>query len=217
MLLKFKKNFKEKQKLIFKKSLKANLLYLEQQEEEKKEANNSNNNNNNLQLKSKLPGFNNKNCFYIDFLINEDAKNPKKLKVEIFDFPVNNSNDNIDNNNLFKEIKSKIVSFLNSKDPNNTIFNDYNNGVINFGILEFNLKSKLNNFDCKEDSFLLILSEFNDSFEKASLLLTLDNSKINLKDYPYYYVVGRVYYSLDVLSNLKAFDSLKITKCDFLN
>jgi hypothetical protein len=139
--------------------------------------------------KSILPIFDKDNtCFYLDIIINNDFKNPKKIKFEIFKetkikFPT-----------LYKNISDSIES---KKWKDTEIDNILD-------IIDIDLDFKLNNYPCSEP-YLLCSKKFDNACQIfINIEPTLDTNIL---------VLGRCYYNKELLK----YGKFKIIEIDYTN
>lgn len=180
----------EKQKENYKKGLFESGLYSE------KKIENDN--------KYNPPKFDGKNlCFYLDFLINKDTINPKKIKIEIF-------NNNSEIKKYFEElIKSKTL-------VKKEIPFDFENNENNLITIDDNFP-EIENFEniyAPKEEALIILEKNKEN--KKSLSVTIN--KMNDSPLENMFVIGRVYYNQNAIKSLKenkVKGTIEITDIDY--
>ena len=195
---KFKEETIKQQKDRFKKGIFQSGLYKDKKDEEKKEFS--------------LPKLNAKEnpCFYIDFLINGDEMNPKKIKFEIF-----KTNENLIYNTfefIKNEIKNKNIVGKELKFDFST--DEYNNIIMFEKIKEEQTDDKfdeINKYPINEDVLLLI--------HRANGHYNIEITARKISDIPIkdYIAFGRSYYNQRTINKLfesKSKGILKIIDID---
>jgi tetratricopeptide (TPR) repeat protein len=167
---------------------------------------------------------NNNKCFYIDLIVNDNLKNPQKLKFEIFKY----NDDKISNiiDLLLKDIKNKsFVKKCNINLKNNCVI------VLKEYTLNEEIEIIENNFNCEAfiyppyEDYLLILQreKVNDTMYSYSIVITTikqGESDIVSQDK---LVIGRCYYNTEFLKEFRNNNSslesesatINIMDCDF--
>lgn len=201
---KFKEETLKQQKDRSKKGIFQSGLYKDKKDEEKKEFS--------------LPKLNKEEnpCFYIDFLINGDEMNPKKVKFEIFKNTENliyNIFEFIKNEIKNKTIVGKELKFdftINDEDNNG----EYNNIVLFEKIKDVQKDDKfdeINKYPINEEVLLLLHRQ------KENYNIEISTKKISDTPIKDYIVLGRCYYNQKSISNLsenKNKGNLKILDID---
>lgn len=201
---KFKEETLKQQKDRSKKGIFQSGLYKDKKDEEKKEFS--------------LPKLNKEEnpCFYIDFLINGDEMNPKKVKFEIFKNTENliyNIFEFIKNEIKNKTIVGKELKFdftINDEDNNG----EYNNIVLFEKIKDVQKDDKfdeINKYPINEEVLLLLHRQ------KENYNIEISTKKISDTPVKDYIVLGRCYYNQKSISNLsenKNKGNLKILDID---
>ena len=201
---KFKEETLKQQKDRSKKGIFQSGLYKDKKDEEKKEFS--------------LPKLNKEEnpCFYIDFLINGDEMNPKKVKFEIFKNTENliyNIFEFIRNEIKNKTIVGKELKFdftINDEDNNG----EYNNIVLFEKIKDVQKDDKfdeINKYPINEEVLLLLHRQ------KENYNIEISTKKISDTPVKDYIVLGRCYYNQKSISNLsenKNKGNLKILDID---
>jgi hypothetical protein len=138
--------------------------------------------------KNTLPKYNKENkCFYIDVIINDDSKNPKKFKFEIF------NETKIKMKNVYDELINMIDSMrLKNKVVSNVI------DIFNFEMND-ELKFPVN------EKFLLCLRKKEIGYE---LFVNLEENSCNS------IIIGRCYYNSNVWNQSNG-DNFRIIDCDY--
>ena len=186
---KFKEETIKQQKDRSKKGIFQSGLYKDKKEEEKKEFS--------------LPKFNKEEnpCFYIDFLVNGDEMNPKKVKFEIFKNTENlifNTFEYIKNEINNKNIVGKELKFdftINYENENG----EYNNIILFEKIKDVQHDDKFdenNKYPINEDVLLLLHRQ------KDNYNIEISAKKISDTPVRDYIVLGRCYYNQKCISNL---------------
>jgi hypothetical protein len=148
-----------------------------------------------------IPLFNKENtCFYLDIVINNDSKSPKKLKFEIFDWVKKDFDSLFQQLNVIirektllgKQIKINIETKL--LDLCSIEILDFSNNeypCCEFGLLILNQIDNNNNY--------YISINIDDKIEKSNNVLT---------------VIGRCYYNPEILRP-NCIEDIKIIDCDY--
>ena len=188
---KFKEETIKQQKDRSKKGIFQSGLYQDKKDEEKKEF---------CLPKLNLEG---NPCFYLDFLINGDEMNPKKIKFEIFK---NNENliynifEFVKNEIKNKNIVGKELKFdFTTNEANEEKSEEYNNIVLFEKIKDIEKDDKfdeINKYPINED-VLLLIHRINESYN-------IEISVRKISDIPVknYIVFGRCYYNQKIISEL---------------
>lgn len=206
---KFKEETIKQQKDRSKKGIFQSGLYKDKKDEEKKEFS--------------LPKLNKEEnpCFYIDFLVNGDEMNPKKIKFEIF----KNTESLIFNTFEFvkKEINNKTIvgkelkfdfSLVDENKDKDKDSGDYHNIVLFENVKDVQNDDKfdeLNKYPINED-VLLLLHRKKENYDIEISWRKISNTPV--KDY---IVFGRCYYNQKTITDLvdnKAKGNLKILDID---
>jgi hypothetical protein len=206
---KFKEETIKQQKDRSKKGIFHSGLYKDKKEEEKKEFS--------------LPKLNKEEnpCFYIDFLVNGDEMNPKKIKFEIF----KNTESLIFNTFEFvkKEINNKTIvgkelkfdfSLVDENKDKDKDSGDYHNIVLFENVKEVQNDDKfdeLNKYPINED-VLLLLHRKKENYDIEISWRKISDTPVND-----YIVFGRCYYNQKTITDLvdsKTKGNLKILDID---
>ncbi len=147
---------------------------------------------------SNLPELNIKEneCFYVDFLINKDEMNPKKIKFEIFK--------NIENdfstifNFIQNEIKNK--NLVNKEINFNFSKEEFNNNIILYENIDVNINNDeydKNNIYPPEEDIMLLLHKNDEKYN-----IEISAKKLSSNILKEYIVLGRCYYNQKTISDL---------------
>lgn len=137
--------------------------------------------------------------FYIDFIVNKNAKDPKKIKIELFRHTIEKIPDIF--SYIDEKIRNKEIKSMEVIDKSIVLLNIGNDVLVNKQV-QVNLYPP-----CQP--YLLVLKKA----EISTLELTLEKVSDMIVDN--IIVLGRVYFNADCLKQISPGNEVQITDCDY--